>query len=113
MQHPKEKAHRWSGGQRDAIVGVRHFDSSLLKRGYIVVWSLKPVRFGRDCAAAGLLLVRPCCVIELRSRILRGESVREVCVTHGDGEVRVFVRESIPSLLSLMGEHAGRIPHGG
>lgn len=113
MRQPKRKARRCRGGLRDAIVGVRPFDSSLYRCGYIAVRSLEPVWFGRDRAAAGLLMIRPCCVIELRPRTLHGEAVCEVCVTHGDGEARVFVRESAASLLSAMGAHAGRIPHGG
>ncbi len=103
MRHHKRKARRCRGGLRDAIVGVRHFDSSLFASGYLAVWSLLGTRFGRAFAPPGLLMFRACCVVELRPVVIEGIGFTDIYVTHLDGEVRIRSSECFASLARRIG----------
>ena len=105
MRTPKKKACRGCGRLRDAVVGVRHFDCSLMDSGYIVVSTTIETQFGRDYAPAGAVLVRPCCVLEVRScKWIDGTRTR-VFVTHLDGEAVIYTAESAESLMERMGRY--------
>ena len=113
MRQPKGKARRCRGGLRDAIVGVRLFDCSLYRCGYAAVWSLDPIRVNGRRIRPGLVMFRPCCVIELRPAVHNAERVIAMTVTHGEGEIRILTREPLAVLLDALGDHAGRIPYVG
>ena len=111
MWKPKEKACRGCGRLRDAVVGVRHFDCSLMHAGYIVVSTTMETRFGRDCAPAGAVLVRPCCVLEVRA-VNRADGTRALAfVTHLDGEAVVATAECAESLLARMGRYGKAVAY--
>lgn len=105
MPRTNKKACRGSGRLRDAVVGVRHFDCSLIDSGYIAVSTTMETRFGRDCAPAGAVLVRPCCVLALRSCEWIDGTRTLVFVTHLDGDAVVATAESAESLVARMGRY--------
>lgn len=111
MWQPKKKACRGCGRLRDAVVGVRHFDCSLMDSGYIVVSTTMETQFGRDRACAGALLVRPCCVLEVRPVQWIDGTRALVTVTHLDGEAVVATADSAESLLARMGAHGKAVAY--
>jgi hypothetical protein len=108
MRHPKRKTHRGSGGLRDAVVGVRPFDSSVLAAGYIVVSTTAPTNFGRESVPAGFIMLRPCCVVEVRGCRLSDGTNALVFVSHLNGEAVVATDESAMALVARLGLH-GRL----
>lgn len=105
MWRSKKKACRGCGRLRDAVVGVRHFDCSLMDSGYIVVSTTIETQFGRDYAPAGAVLVRPCCVLEVRAVNWENGTRAVAYVTHLNGEAWVATAESAESLMARMGRY--------
>jgi hypothetical protein len=111
MWQPKKKACRGCGRLRDAVVGVRHFDYSLMDSGYIAVSTTMETRFGRDRAPAGAVLVRPCCVLALRSCKWIDGTRTLAFVTHLDGEAVVATAEPAESLMARMGRYGKAVAY--
>lgn len=111
MRQPKKRASRGSGWLRGAIVGVRSLDCRLAGAGYIVVSTTAATRFGRDHAPAGAVMVRPCCVLELRSCSWSDGTRTRLFVTHLDGECEIATDESAHSLMARLGRYGRTVAH--
>ena len=112
MRQPKKIASRRSGWLRGAIVGVRLRDCIHELPHYIAVEGECAATRGRWPSGVQALLVRPCCVLEVRAVQTKAGIRTVLCVTHQDGEVRVTTSEPMASVLRRMGEYGRTVPHG-
>ena len=112
MRQPKKSASRRSGWLRGAIVGVRLHDYIHEVPHHIALDGECEATHGRWPKGVQAVLVRPCCVLEVRAVRTAFGARTVLCVTHQDGEVRVTTSTPMASVLRLMGEYGRTVPHG-